>query len=82
MFLHYGYNVYKIGYSTNVDRRVTDYATGYIEESQIVYSKEVVSRECETQLHKLMDTYRITPNREFFDCPLDRIKQFIETLAH
>ena len=80
MYLHYGCNVYKVGYSENVDRRVTDYATGYVEESEIVYSKQVASRDCEMQLHKLMDSYRINPNREFFNCPLDRIIQFIETL--
>jgi hypothetical protein len=80
MYLHYGCNVYKVGYSENVDRRVTDYATGYVEESEIVYSKQVASRDCEMQVHKLMDSYRINSSREFFNCPLDRIIQFIETL--
>ena len=74
MFLHYGPNVYKIGYSKNVERRVTDYETGYVEPSTVVFSKEVPSKQCERKLHKIMTEYCI------FNCPLSRVKQFIETL--
>ena len=80
MFLHYGPNVYKIGYTENVKRCVKDYKTGYIEESTVVFSKQVPSKECERKLHKLMTMYRINPKREFFNCPLSRVKQFIDTL--
>ena len=80
MYLHHGPNVYKIGYSTDINRRVTDYTTSYIDEWTIVYSKEVTSKECEMRLHKLMDVYRVKPNREFFDCPLEHVKRFIDTL--
>ena len=38
MFLHYGPNMYKIGY---VECWLADYKTGYIEESTIVFSKKV-----------------------------------------
>ena len=53
---------------------------GYIEKSQIVYSKclQVASRDCEMQLHKQMDSYCINQNREFL---LDCIIEFIETLT-
>ena len=80
MFLHYGPNVYKIGYSENVERRVTDYDTGYVEQSTVVFSKEVPSKQCERKLHKMMADYRINPKREFFNCPLSRVKQLIDTL--
>ena len=80
MFLHHGPNVYKIGYSKNVERRMHDYFTSYIDEPEIVYCREVTSQDCETQLHRLMDAYRIKKTREFFDCPLQKIIEFIEML--
>ena len=80
MFLHYGPNVYKIGYSENVERRVTDFDTSFIEPSTVVFSKEVPSKKCERKLHKMMAEYRINPKREFFNCPLSRVKQLIDTL--
>ena len=70
LFLQYGPNVYKIGYSKNVERRMHDYFTSYIDEPEIVYRREVVSQDCEKQLHRLMESYRVKKTREFFDCPL------------
>ena len=43
MFLHHGPNVYKIGYSKNVEQRTYGYTTCYIDEPEIVYRKEVTS---------------------------------------
>ena len=80
MFLHYGPNIFKIGYSKNIERRMHNYFTGYIDEPELVYRKEVASKDCETQLHRLMDAYRIKKTREFFDCPLQKIIEFIEML--
>ena len=80
MFLHYGPNVYKIGYSENVERRVKDYETSFIESSTVVFSKEVPTKQCKRKLHKMMTEYRINPKREFFNCPLSRVKQLIDTL--
>ena len=77
MFLQYGPNVYKIGYSKNVERRMRDYFTSYIDEPEIVYRREVTSQDSETQLHRLI---RIKKTREFFDCPLQKIIEFIEML--
>ena len=54
--------------------------TCYIDEPEIVYRKEVTSQECETQLHRLMDAYHIKKTREFYDCPLQQIIEFIEML--
>ena len=80
MFAHYGPNVYKIGYSTNLDERVKSFGTGYVEDSVIIYYKEVASQTCETKLHKMMNNYRMKSNREFFDCPLSLVKEFMEKL--
>ena len=80
VFLHYGPNVYKIGYSTNVKDRLKSYSTYYIQKSRMLYSKEVTSKECEAQLHDIMAAYRVEKNREFFDCPLSQVKEFIESL--
>ena len=77
MFLHHGPNVYKIGYSKNVERRIHNYTTSYIDEPEIVYRREVTSQDSETQLHRLI---RIKKTREFFDCPLPKIIEFIEML--
>ena len=46
----------------------------------MLYSKEVTSKECEAQLHDIMAAYRVEKNREFFDCPLSQVKEFIESL--
>ena len=80
VFLHYGPNVYKIGYSKNVERRMHDYFTSYIDEPELVYHKEVASQDCEMQLHRIMECYRVKKTREFFDCPLPKIIEFIEML--
>ena len=80
MFLYYGPNVYKIGYSKNIEQRLIGYTTSYPKISTIVYSKEVASQECEPRLHKIMDAFRMEPNREFFDCHLSQVKEFIESL--
>ena len=80
MFLHHGPNVFKIGYSKNVERRLHNYITFYIDEPEIVYRKEVASKDSEKQLHRLMESYRVKKTREFFDCPLQKIIEFIEML--
>ena len=80
MFLHHGPNVYKIGYSKNVERRIHNYTTSYINEPKIVYRREVASRDSETQLHRIMESYRVKKTREFFDCPLSKIIEYIEML--
>ena len=80
MFLHYGPNVYKIGYTTDTSSRLKGFSTGYVEPSKMVYYKQVTSKKCELILHKMMSKYRMSTNREFFDCPLPIIKDFMEQL--
>ena len=67
MFLHYAPNVYKIGYSKNIKKRLLAYTTCYIHNSTIMYSKELTSWECKTDLHKIMGAFCIEHDPEFFD---------------
>ena len=80
MYLHYGPNVYKVGYSDDVKRRQSDFKTGYLEDSTIVYYKEVSSRNYDARLRKLMKKHRMSSKREFFDCELSVIKKYINSL--
>ena len=80
MYLHYGPNVYKIGYSNDVNRRLGDYKTPYVEDSKIIYSKQVSSQQCDARLRRIMKKYCMNPKREFFDCELSVIKKYINSL--
>ena len=80
MFLHYGTNVYKVGYTQDPNERIKGFSTGYVEPSVMVYYKQVSSQQCEFKLHKMMSKYRMSENREFFNCPLSMIKNFMEQL--
>lgn len=80
MFLHYGPDVYKVGYTQDTNARVKAFSTGYLEPSTMVYYKQVPSKRCELKLHKMMSKYRLSEDREFFDCPLPMIKDFMEQL--
>ena len=80
VFQFYGPNVYKVGYSCDPSRRKNDGGAMLLHESTIVYQKEVPLRDYETRLHKLLEQYRIKKSREFFDCPLDVIKETIDSL--
>ena len=80
MFLHYGPHVYKIGYTRDTNARIKSFSTGYVEPSKLVYYKQVTSKQCELKLHNMMSQYRLSANREFFDCPLPSIKHFMELL--
>ena len=80
VFEHYGPNVYKVGYSCDPSRRKNDGAAMLLDESAIVYQKEVPSRDYETRLHKILAQHRIKKTREFFDCPFDVIKGTMDSL--
>ena len=81
VFLHYGPNVYKVGYSTDVERRVNDSTTFLLEDSTVLYRKQVSSMKDERKLHEKLDNYRMRQNREFFDCPFDVIKEAMDSIV-
>ena len=80
VFTYYGPNVFKIGFSSDPSRCKNDGASMLLEESTIVYQKEVPSKGYERKLHKLLAKYRLKSTREFFDCSLDMIKDVMDTL--
>ena len=79
-FLLYGPNVYKVGFSRDPSRRKKDEKSMFLDESTIMYQKEVPSIHYEKKLHKLLAQYRVTRKREFFDCPFDVIKDTMNML--
>ena len=77
MFSKYGENVYKVGYTENLTRRLEDF-TG-IPERKYVYAKAVPSKEEEEKVHAFLRRFRIFDNHELFDVPLQVIKESIDT---
>lgn len=80
-FLNKGPNVYKVGYTTNLQTRVKGDHTMFLSKSTILYSIEVPSRRHEWILHNTLKEYRITEDREFFDHPLEEIKKCMDACA-
>ena len=81
MFLYYGPNVYKVGYSSDVERRVNDSPAFLLEKCTVLYTKQVSSMKDEKNVHAVLKKYRMRPDREFFDCPLELIKQAIDSIV-
>ena len=77
MFSYYGDNVYKIGYTENLKRRMKQFIA--IPERHYVYTKAVVSIDTEQKVHALLKPFRLFENEELFDVPLDIIIESIDT---
>lgn len=76
MYLTYGEDVYKLGHSGNPAKRITDYMTSYIDDSEYKYVSErrfENSLKAERVLFFLLRRNRIKKNREFFRVPLDDV---------
>jgi hypothetical protein len=80
VFQYYGPNVYKVGFSCDPSRHKNDGSAMLLDESTILYQKQVPSKQYERKLHKLLAKNRIKKNREFFDCPFDVIKETMDSL--
>ncbi|AYV82086.1 MAG: hypothetical protein Homavirus6_7 [Homavirus sp.] len=72
-----GENVYKLGYTKNLKKRLSSYTTCYLENMVVKASTTILQNAffAETILFHILDKYRIKKNREFFKCPLDEIKK-------
>lgn len=72
----YGDNVYKLGCTSNIKKRLSGYITYYIKPCTIEYQSKLVKYHsvAESMLFYKLKQYRIAPNREFFDCDLQIIK--------
>jgi len=72
MFLHYK-EMYKIGSSSDIKKRINGYTTSYLEQSKILFlSTEVEnSIKIEKEIHESLNEYRLKKSREFFSCNLE-----------
>jgi hypothetical protein len=76
MYLTYGDDVFKLGHTSNPEKRITDYMTSYIDDSEFKYvstRRFENSLKAERILFFLLRRNRIRKNREFFKAPLDDI---------
>jgi hypothetical protein len=75
MYRYYGQDVHKLGQSSNMDKRMMAYSTGYIESCEIkLKSKKITNCElAEDILFYILRFDRISPKREFFNCKLPEL---------
>ena len=77
VFLHYGSHMYKVGFTISLDNRLKSYVSSCPEDYTYVYTTEVDGEEVEQRTHKILAPFHFA--KEFFKCPLDVIKEAIET---
>ena len=77
IYKYYGVNVYKLGCSNNIKRRINAYCTPYIEETTIIHTTNKIRNKflAELILFEKLSIYRMNKNREFFKCDPDIIKK-------
>lgn len=82
IFNYYGPNVFKLGCSTNVDKRVLTYITSYPDKSEIMHSSDNFDNcfDAEKILFRKLNKYRMRDRREFFQCPLEIIINAIKAI--
>lgn len=83
MFTSYGENVYKLGRTSCLKNRLSNYVTTYIEPSEYKYTtNRVFENSCHAErlLFFLLRRYRVKKNREFFNVSLDTIIEFIKKI--
>lgn len=81
VYLHYGNDVYKLGCSSNADKRLFSYITSYLDPCEY---KERIKVKHYVLAEKLLFYYlrkdRISPNREFFKINLEMVKKTFENV--
>lgn len=83
MYKYYGENIYKIGETENCGKRIYDYSTPYIENPLMVYKSQLLidCRLAESLIFDRLKDCRLRHNREFFRCPIERIKSTIDEVS-
>lgn len=84
-FKAYGSSVYKLGRTKNLQQRLSQYTTSYIQPSHFVCvssRKFRDSRKAETVLFFILRTYRVVENREFFNVPSVQIRCIMDRLSY
>ncbi len=81
-YKHYGNDIYKIGWTTDIKRRIKDYTTSYLTEPKFLYTSTQFEYgyKAERILFYLLRRNRIKNNREFFHISLDRAISIIKKL--
>ena len=84
MFKFYGDNVYKMGKTIDINKRLTGYTTSFIEPCEIKFlSSEVKNYSLAEQLiFKALKRYRIKNNREFFNVQLTQAIKAVEAIIN
>ena len=84
MFKFYGDNVYKMGKTIDINKRLTGYTTSFIEPCEIKFlSSEVKNYSLVEQLiSKALKRYRIKNNREFFNVQLTQAIKAVEAIIN
>ena len=80
---HYGKNIYKIGETGDLQKRLNNYTTPYIDPCQLVYQsiKLPDSKLAENIVFERLSIYRIKQDREFFQCEINHIISVVEFMA-
>ena len=76
MFSFYGKNVYKIGYTENLRKRMQAFIS--IPGICYIYTKAVHSIAAEQKVHSILCPFRLFDDHELFDAPLELIKDSID----
>lgn len=83
-FLSYGPNVFKLGHTNNLKRRLSNYKTSFVSEPYFVHTNFIVNDRIKAEyiLFILLNHYRITNKREFFSCPIEYIIYMMDRVAN
>ena len=79
IFKFYGDDVYKLGNTMDVKKRLLNYVTSYLNPSKIIIlSKKLADKYLgEQMLFDFLKEYRIKENKEFFKCKIEKIREMI-----
>lgn len=71
----YGTNVFKLGKTKNLEKRINGYTTAYLDPSKIIYKSKLVKDRhiAENILFDMLIKFRLRKNREFFTLSQDEI---------
>ncbi len=82
IFKHYGDNVYKLGRTANIKKRLYGYTTSYIEDSEMIFVSKFLPNidKLEKKLFNILYNCRISPKREFFQLERGKIIEIIKNI--
>ena len=83
MFKLYGDDIYKIGKSKDIAKRMTSYTTSYVKPVEIKFLSGLCIdyHLCEKVIFDRLCNYRISPNREFFNLNIEQMVNHIEEVV-